>query len=162
MQDERNVHVNAIAIAIAANEDLKAANSELHGQLEQMENELHASTKNTKLVKTDSNSTPGKLGELHRLRKRPCGRHIDGMARWRPSVKPPSDGKRKRRGRKRKWSASGENRPKRNRTNSNDWRTDLILDTLLISSSRESGLIFSWAALNRSTFLGNLRHERQR
>jgi hypothetical protein len=47
MQDERNEHVNAIAIAIAANEDLKAANSELHGQLEQMENEIRQVEKRT-------------------------------------------------------------------------------------------------------------------
>ena len=36
MQEERNAAINSVAVAISANEDLKAANSDLYNQLEQM------------------------------------------------------------------------------------------------------------------------------
>ncbi|KAF8541662.1 hypothetical protein BDD12DRAFT_828716 [Trichophaea hybrida] len=39
MQEERNSAINSVAMAISSNEDLKVANLDLHGQLEQMEHE---------------------------------------------------------------------------------------------------------------------------
>ncbi|KAI5818088.1 hypothetical protein BZA77DRAFT_308364 [Pyronema omphalodes] len=47
MQDERNVAINSVAVAISANEDLKAINEDLRHQLEQMENEKRRAEKRT-------------------------------------------------------------------------------------------------------------------
>ncbi|KAA8910628.1 hypothetical protein FN846DRAFT_904876 [Sphaerosporella brunnea] len=47
MQADRNEHVHAVAMAIAANEDLKAINRDLQGQLEQMEQEMRQVEKRT-------------------------------------------------------------------------------------------------------------------
>jgi hypothetical protein len=70
MQDERNEHVNAVAIAIAANEDLKAANSELHGQLEQKENEIRQAEKRTALQHEQYKAREDRLRQYAREARR--------------------------------------------------------------------------------------------
>jgi hypothetical protein len=61
MQEERNAHVNAVAIAIATNEDLKAANVNLHDQLEQMEQEMRQAEKRTAYQREEYKSREDRL-----------------------------------------------------------------------------------------------------